>query len=240
MAQVLPPRLRYQRLCVWSGILFSTLFFVAIVMMGYLPPPPPAWGGAELASDYESHLLVAKLAVPLGILAAGLSIPWNSLIALHIARIEMSDGGIPILAITSFGGGTVNTVAFFFPFLLWAGIFYRTGTPPEVTQMISDITWLEVVMFFSPAFIQNVCLAVAGLSDQSENPVFPRWACFAILWFALMTVPGGLAIFFFGGPFAWNGLFGFWFPAIGFGSYMTLLFYLFFKWISREAAVSPA
>jgi len=230
-AAINPSIVRYQRLAIWSGVLFATLFFVALLMAGFIPPPSPQLSGPELMTLYHDRLVWVKAAMPVAILAAGLSLPWNAVIAGHIARIEGQSGGMPILAITSFGAGTINTLFFYLPFIFWAGAFFRADRNPELLQLMSDTAWLAVVMLFSAAFVQNLCIALAGFADKSDRPVFPRWSCFAILWIAILFVPGALGIFFFSGPFAWNGLIVFWIPATVFGSEIMLLAYVMLSYL---------
>src|SRR5690606_17282397 len=112
---------------------------------------------------------MVKISMPIGILAAGLSIPFNALIAAHIARIESRDHGMPILAITSFGAGTVNSMLFVLPFIFWSATWFRIDRDPALIQLISDMAWLEVVMIFSPAAIQCLTIALAGFLDKSPQ-----------------------------------------------------------------------
>ncbi len=36
-----PTNVRYQRACIWSGVAFMVLFFIALVLAGFIPPPSP-------------------------------------------------------------------------------------------------------------------------------------------------------------------------------------------------------
>lgn len=175
---------------------------------------------------------MAKASIPLGILGAGLAIPFNALIAGHIARIETQDQSMPLLAITSFGGGLANVVAFFLVFYPFAGLFYRPDTNPDVALMVHDIVWLIIIMAFSAPALQMICIAMAGFRDQSSNPVFPRWYSFLMLWIALGTSTGCIGIFFFKGPFAWNGVISFWIPALAFCVWLVSLCVMFFRHIA--------
>ncbi|HKY90088.1 MAG TPA: hypothetical protein VJM11_03575 [Nevskiaceae bacterium] len=228
------PNLHYQRLCVWSGILWAVLFFAALIMAGQFPPPSPLLSGEQILADVQGRAFLAKASIPIGILAAGLAIPFNALIAGHIARIEARDGSMPLLAISSFGGGMGNIMFFFMVFFPWAGMFYRTDTNPDVAVFINDIVWSIIVMGFSAPALQMVCIALAGFRDTAPNPVFPRWYCFLMLWIATGTCTGCLAIYFFKGPFARDGMIGFWIPAFAFCAWMVTLCYFFLRSIGRE------
>ena len=173
----------------------------------------------------------------IGTPAAGLAIPYNALIAGIIARIETRDGGMPILAIASFGGGMGNIMFFYAVFFPWAGIFYRPDTDPAVAIVINDIVWSIIIMGFSAPALQMVCIGLAGLQDRAAEPVFPRWYSFLMLWIAFGTSTGCISIFFFKGPFARDGLIAFWIPAGSFCVWMLTLCYFMLKDIRRQQAL---
>ena len=167
----------------------------------------------------------------LGYFSAALLVPWSAVIALQLARIE---GKQPMIAITSFGSGIANAVAFYMPFLFWSGAFYRGDQNPELVRLLNDTTWLEFVMLYAPFAFQTLCIAYVGISDKSATPTFPRWFCFLSIWVAILVIPGGFAFFFQQGPFAWNGLIAFWIPVTVFTIYFCAFVPLLFKAIKRQ------
>jgi hypothetical protein len=223
--------LQTQKLCIWSGLLWGLLFFAALIMIGQFPPPSPLASGEDILALMQSRIGLAKAAIPIGILGAGLAIPFNALIAGHIYRVESENNTMPLLTITSFGGGMGNIVFFFMVFLWWAGILYRPDTSPEVAIMVNDRIWLLIVMGFSAPALQMICIAMAGFRDQSASPVFPRWYNFLMLWIAFGTCTGCIAIFFFEGPFSWQGVISFWIPASAFCLWLLTLCYFYYKHI---------
>jgi hypothetical protein len=78
-------------------------------------------------------------------------------------------------------------------------------------------------------------MAVAGFIDHSPNPTWPRWAAYFNLWVAVSGGGGGIAVFFKHGPFAWNGLIGFYTPLTVFFIWLVLTTYLLHKAIVRQA-----
>ena len=68
-----------------------------------------------------------------------------------------------------------------------------------------------------------VCTAFAGFRDKSDNPVFPRWYNFLMIWIAIGTCTDCLTIFFFDGPFAYNGIISLWMPALAFTIWLFTL-----------------
>ncbi|HKQ81424.1 MAG TPA: hypothetical protein VJS42_04460, partial [Steroidobacteraceae bacterium] len=212
---------RYQRFSVWCGVAFFILFFaVCWPISRFIPPPSPLLTGAELVAMYADHLFRIRFGIALGYLAALLLVPWSAVIAIHMMRIE---GRYPLMSLIAFGAGIANAVAFCIPFMFWAAVFYRPERSAELLQLLNDIVWLEFVMLYAPFVMQTLAIAVVGFSDKSKTPTFPRWFCFLSVWVSVLILPGGLAVFFKTGPFAWNGVFAFWVPVAAFTVYFASL-----------------
>ena len=146
------------------------------------------------------------------------------------------ESGIPVLGIMCFGAGIANAVAFYLPFVFWAAAYYRLERSPELVLLLSDMAWLEFVMLVPPFALQTVAVAIAGLKYKGETKSpFPRWFCYFSLWVALLVFPGAVAIYFFSGPFAWNGLLAFWLPVAVFCIYFSVTFPLVYKSIRQHA-----
>ncbi len=211
----------------WSGIFSFIFFFVGLwLMMGFIPPPPPTLTGEELIANYlKPNPLLFKGGIVLCIISGGLLMPWGTMVCYHISRTEA--GHPPILAVIAFCGMLGNAIFTLYPFTLWAGAFYRAERDPAMVQMINDITWLEFVMMFPPFVLFLVALGIAGLNSTAKEPVIPRWFAFFTLWVAVAMCPGGISLFFFEGPFAWNGLLAWWLVVIMFGIYWLTAFKVF-------------
>ena len=209
-------------------------FFIALTLCGVFPPPNPVWNGFEVWEALQANPFLSKLAVIVGILGSGFAMPFNALIAGHIFRIESENGVMPLLTFTSLIGGICNIVAFLLCFYSYAPMFYRAAPSMEVVQFVNDYIWLIIVMAFSAPALQMLVIATAGFRDKSERPVFPRAYNFAMLWFAFGTCTGTIAIYFFSGPFAWNGLIGFWIPAFTFCAWLFSLSYFYLKYANAQ------
>jgi hypothetical protein len=227
-----------QKLSIICGLLWGVLFFVAVTMMGQFPPPVASLTGEGINALMQSHWLMSKAAVPLGILGAGLAIPFNALIAGHIAQIETRNGVTPLLSITSYGAGLCNVGFFFLVFLAWGGILHRPDTNPDVIAVFHSMIWLCICMASSAPAIQMICIGLAGFRDTSENPVFPRWFSYLMFWVAVGTVTGFATIFFFEGPFSWAGIISFWIPAMAFCIWMISLCYVLYRHVGVQQATA--
>ena len=89
--------------------------------------------------------------------------------------------------------------------------------------MLNDLSWLVFVMVYPEYILQLVAIAVVGFMDKREQPLLPRWACFATLWVAVAGIGGGFACFFTTGPFAWNGIIGFWIPIVCYLAWLMIV-----------------
>jgi hypothetical protein len=223
------------------GIAFAVFFFGALYsFMKFIPPPSPLLGGAELVARYSAHPFALKIGIIIGMLSAGLLLPWSGLVAIQIARME-KERRFPLLSLTSLAAGSANAVFFMLPFVFWGGAFYRADNPPELIRLVNDMTWLEFVMLIPPFCTQTLCLGFAVLAQRDGVAVFPRWFGYLSIWVALLVVPGILGILFYSGPFAWNGLIVFWLPVSAFSIYLTVTYALFYRAImshARDAALA--
>jgi hypothetical protein len=228
----------YQRFGVYCGIAFFILFFAACWPLAhFIPPPSPTLTGFELMDLYRDHLFGIRFSIAVGYLSALLIVPWSAVISIQMARIE---GPYPMMSIVAFGAGVADAVAFYIPFIFWAAAFYRPERAPELVQLLNDVTWLEFVMLYAPFVMQTLAIAAVGFSDKGTSPTFPRWFCFLSIWISILILPGGLAVFFKAGPFAWNGILAFWVPVVVFTIYFAVLVPLMLKAIKRqEFEVAP-
>lgn len=55
-----------------------------------------------------------------------------------------------------------------------------------------------------------------------------------MLWMAFGATPGFLAIFFYTGPFSWNGIIAFWTPVAAFSIYLIILIYILLAAIDSQ------
>ena len=222
-----------QMVGVWCGLGFVFFFFFACWPMShFLPPPSPLLTGEELLAKYSDNIFMIRASMPVGMIAGVLVIPFSTTMAIQLARLE---GRIPFWAITCIGAGAANAVAFYLPFFIFAAGYYRLDRSPELVQLLSDLAWIEFVTVWPPVVMQMVCVAIVGLTCKGPLQIIPRWFAFLSLWMACGILPAGLVQFFKIGPFAWNGIIGFWIPAVCFGAYFVVL-----TWMMRRAVLNHA
>ena len=224
---------REQIFCLWCGVGFYLLFAIAMwPLMQFVPPPSPMLTGEELVAKYSDNIFMIRNGIIAGIIGGGLLIPYSTMVSFQVARMER--GRLPFMAVLSFGAAMVNALLFIFPFILWAGDFYRIDRDPELIRLLNDTTWLEFVMIVPPYAFMMFAIAYAGFTSTAKQTVLPRWYCFFNVWVALLTFPGMLALYFYEGPFAWNGILAFWLPVSVFILYFPISFWVFYKAIKSH------
>jgi hypothetical protein len=119
--------------------------------------------------------------------------------------------------------------------MLFAVTAFRPDRATDSTLLLDDMSWLFLVMPWPPFMVQNFAFAFAILSDDNPIPVFPRWLAYLNIWAPIVFTPGAIIQFFKSGPFAWNGIFAFWLPAIIFGIQFVVNTVWLLKAINSEA-----
>lgn len=230
---------RGQMIGVWCGYGFVLLFFIASWPIAeFIPPPSPLLSGEQLLSKYADNITMVRLAMPLGLIAGMLVVPFSITMAIQLARLE---GRIPFWGFTCASAGACNAVAFYLPFIFFSAGYYRMDRAPDLVLLISDMAWLEYLMVWPPIIMQILCVAIVGLSYKGPLTILPRWFCWLSIWISLLIMPAGLVIFFKSGPFAWNGVISWWIPASSFGLYWLLLSWMMGRAVQNhehEAATS--
>lgn len=220
-----------QRLCAWSGIVGVAFFFVAFIFAQFIPPPGPSLTQEQVAALYQQNTNGIRIGM-LFMMVSGMFIsPLVAVISVHLRRIE---GATPIMTYTQLSAGSVGILFFIIPAVCFLITSFRPDRPPELTYLMNDFSWIITIIVWPPAFMQNVSIGVAILSDKSPHPIFPRWLGYFQFWIALLFVPGAAVPFFKTGPFAWNGILAFWIPGSVFSLWFIVMLVMLLKAIKRQ------
>lgn len=224
---------RIQLWCVWAGPAAVITYGIAFwAVAQYMPPHTPMLSPEALAELYDTNRFRIQVGMLLCLIFSTLFFPWFAVISVQIARIE---GRFPVLAVMQFGGATLLMVFFYLCSLIWISAAYRPDIDPQILRLMHESSWLMFVMAYPEYVMMQLCIAVAGFRDKSADPIFPRWFCYFCLWVGFSAIGGGFAEFFYRGPFAWNGLFGFWLPVAMFVTWIFLLAPMMAGHIRRQA-----
>lgn len=223
-----------QKLCAASGLLFLLFMLGSMALFTPLvPPPSPAMDAQTIAALYAQNHMSLLVGLALAMIGSGFYVPWAALISLHMTRME---GVSPVLSIIQAIGGTVVVLIVMVPVMCWITAAYRIDRAPEIVQVLNDFGWLFFVMTFPVPTVQLLAIGIATLSDKSVDSVFPRWAGYFNLWMGILFIPGVFIAFFFSGPFAWNGVIGFWVPVVAFVLWFLLMTPVLWRAIGQQAA----
>jgi hypothetical protein len=229
---------RNQLLCAWSGIAFVVVFTIGFwFLANFLPPPSPRATAAEIAALYRQNTLQIRFGMLLMMACSGLISPFVAVIAVQMKRME---GKASVLTYAQLSSGSVGVLFFVLPALTWSITAFRPDRDPQLTLLLNDMGWILFLMPFTSFVVQNICIGLAVLGDKSEQPAFPRWVGFFNFWVSVLFLPGGIITFFKSGPFAWNGLFGFWVPLVVFFIWYIVMFLFLRAGILSQAKLSPA
>jgi hypothetical protein len=223
---------RIQLACVWAGPVFFVLYLIAFAGFArFIPPPAPSWSAARIAAILTEHAIQIRVGMVLGLIATTLLIPFFGVISVQIARIERR---MPVLALMQFGGAVLLVVFFQLCGMLWAAATFRAELDASTIRMLNDLSWLIFVMVFPGYVLQLSCIAIASFMDRSAQPIWPRWVGYLNLWIAMSGAGGAVAVFFKDGPFAWNGLVGFYIPIGAFTIWIAVMTYFMHTGITRQ------
>lgn len=224
---------RVQLWCAWAIVPFIVLYLTGFVgLAGFVPPHAPTISGAQLAEVYEGNRTGIRAGQLLGVVSSLLFLCWAGAVSVQMARIEQ--GSFPLLAMLQFGGALILVTFFMICGLIWSVAAYRADIDPELLRAFDDAGWLFFVMAYPEYLVQLGSIAAVGFMDKSPEPWLPRWACYFTVWVAIAGIGGGFATFVKAGPFAWNGLFGFWVPVICFLIWLVVMLPLLLREIGRQ------
>jgi hypothetical protein len=199
----------------------------------FLPPLDPSMTAAQTADLFTTHSVRIRFGMFLCMYSTLFLMPFAAAIAGQFARIEA--GGFKVWTYTMIGVGAGNVLTFTFPLLFWSAAAFRPDRPPDLIQLINDLAWIPFVGMTVPFLVMPLSVAIVGFLDPNEVKTFPRWACWYNLAISVICMPGGMCVFFLNGPFAWDGLVGWWMGVSNFFVWFFVMFFLLRNAILRQA-----
>jgi len=231
------PHAAIQMMCTWSAVIGIVLFFFAIFLAGFIPLPSPSLTQDQVVAMYQGNTNNIRIGMELMMASGMFLMPMVGVISVQLKRIE---GTHTALANTQLCAGAINIVFFVLTGLVFLITAFRPDRSPELTYLMNDASWFTLVLVWPPASMQLVATGLAILNDKSEQPIFPRWAGFLNIWVAVLFLPASIVPFFKTGPFAWNGLLGWWLPVGVYGVWFVVMVPLLMKAVKRQALEASA
>ena len=207
----------------WAGPVQCLLFCLAFVVFSKLWPniPSPSASSQEIANFYWDNAVGMRIGTLLMYFAGAAFCIWGAGVTAIVSRTEK---GIPVLTYAQLiflgSGGAIGAINF----TLWSVASFRPGElSPDVVRMLNDIGFF-LLLWSGPIFSAwLVIVALSMFCDESEQAVFPSWMMYMTLLTAFLVLPGAMITFFHEGPFAFDGLFGFYLPVVSFFCWVVLM-----------------
>lgn len=225
---------KVQRVLVWSGPAMVVIWVGAFLFIaGFIPPQSPSLDADAIVRIYAEHTNAIKIGMVLSMLGCALLVPWGVAISGQLKRID----GARALADIQMVSCALLSLEFITPIGVWMAASFRfDDSLPQVTQGLHDLGWILFMTVIWSLWVQLICIGAAILIDKREDPILPRWLGYLNLWVSVLIIPAGVVLFFKSGPFAWNGIIGFFCPLTAFAIWFTSMAIVIHKNLSRQIA----
>jgi hypothetical protein len=220
----------------WSGFVYIAFLMVGILPLArFFPSQPPDWGADQITAVYHHNAPLIKLGMVLVLVGSMFYVPWTAILAKLIAGVE---GRVGLLTMCQIIAGTTNVLLTAYPAGWWLTAAFRGDRSPELVLLLNDIAWLQFLGVIAPFYFVVLSLIYASFADSDPDPLIPRWVGWFNVFFMLDLIPLSIIFFFKTGPFAWNGIFGFYLPFVTFWIWFFVMTYTIRKALPRLADTS--
>jgi len=206
---------RLEWLGAWSGIAWVVVCGAGFGGSGLVP----VWAASTKPEELAAHLADIKYQILIGmllVLVGGLTFltTWSLTLAYQIRKYaNPSPLAFMVLAAVGLTGAIIGMLCG----VIGSAMAFRAETlSPDVTQLLYDLIWFLFLIPWPPFMLWQFITGFAILSDANPQTVFPRWLGYFSLWAGALEVFSALSVFFYNGPFSYNGLVTFWVPGVSF------------------------
>lgn len=225
---------RAQTALIWWAVGFTTIYGLAYYfLIGLLPLPAATLSAEEVAAFYSVNSTSIRIGAAICSWTGGFMVPLAVVISAQMARLEK---GFPIWSVLQLSGGIMMSIFLVLPPLFWGTAAYTPTRPPEVTLLMHEFANLTLVTTDQYFIFQYVAIGVVCLTQKVDRntPLF-RWVGYLSLWAALVFEVGVAGFLPKTGPFAWNGLFVYWFPLTTFGLWILVMSVVLLRGVKRQS-----
>ena len=215
---------RSQVAMVWWTLAFMVIFGLACFgIMGVFPPIPASQTPEEVSAFYEANSLLIRVGSAIVVGTGGFMLPLAAVVSLQMIRVQ---GGVTVWAVLQGMGGAMMSLWLVFPGIFWGVAAFEPSRAPSITSMMNQTAYLTLVTTIPHYIFQVLAIAWVCLRSKPEpSAAFPRWLGYLSIWAFLVTEVGAAGFLTRTGPFAWHGLFVFWFPISAFVIWMAAISY---------------
>lgn len=216
----------------YVALVFAGWWFVA----RYYPLHAPTDSAQDIQSFYQSNPTLIRLGLVIVMWGAALFIGFTAALTECFSRIEGRRGALStIAALTGFSIAMLT----FYPPLWWLVAAFRPESQSlDILYMLNDAGWLQFIGGIALLMPVYPAMVAAVFIDKNDKPIFPRWIAYYCIWTFTMSLPDQLLFFFKDGPFAWDGLFGFWIPVTVFAMWILVISTYMIKAFGKSGAAA--
>lgn len=223
---------RWQRFFAISGVPF---FIVGCVGWLVLGPGPPSFNisGAQTAAFFLQHG-VTRYLIGLTIfeIAFLLNLFWTVQLGVMLWRLE---GGSRIITLVAILSALTVPIIMLLDTAFWAAAVYRAGSiDPQIVQALNDAAWFGAIFFWPVMLTFWPLTGYLIRRSQGQPGALPKWSGTMSYILAPTQVLWLGGVFTKSGPFAMNGLLGYWIPLAAWGSYCVVLSVSMYRALGRS------
>jgi len=210
--------IRYELFGAWCAPIFSVLTVIGFLGFAHFYHP----AAADLSPPAMAHFYAErKTSVAFGLslfcLATAFLAVYSVQLGLWLWRME---GRSPLMAISQILGGFGVVLLIFISNCLWIGAAYRADvTDPAIVHALNDAAWFGFLIGWVILALQMAATAAVTFHDRSGTVPRPVSIATAIGAVGLFTANG--CAFTKSGPFAWDGVLGYYLPMVIWGVWLN-------------------
>ena len=202
---------RLEQLGAWSGIAWVVICGGGFGATGLLP----VWAASTKPAALAAHLSDIKYQILIGmavVLFGGVTflMTWSLTMGYQIKKYANPS---PLVFYVIVFVGLIGAIDGMIEGVIASAMAFRVDTlPPDTTQLIFDLIWFLFLIPWAPFMLCQLLAGFAILSEQNTGVMFPRWLAYVSFWAGALEVFCTSSVFYYHGPFSYNGLVTFWVP----------------------------
>lgn len=218
-----------QWLVFWTVPVFFQVFGLVFVPLTWMMPPfAPTKPLPDIVEYMQTSPL--ELALALYMLTWGLgAVVTVGAYWLAISRMAVS----PVLKYSFLIGQSIGgIVGALYPIICFGLGGFRPGYDPEIYRMLYDMAYLGYIGSLGCFCLPWMTLALCIILDK--NRILPRWLGYYTAWQYVTELFAASVWIAHTGPFAWNGLLGFYFNMLIYVPWQIIIFFQIYKAIKNQ------
>jgi hypothetical protein len=223
---------RLEWLGAWSGIAWVIIAGAAFLGSGLVPARSPSMSAVEFANfvaDHRYQILIGMLALLVG--GYTFLMTWSTTLAYQVKKYaNPSTLAFCVLFAVGLSGALIGMLCG----VLGSAMAYRVDAlDSATTQLLYDLILFLFLIPWPPFMLWQFITGFAILSSSNSEVVFPRWTGYFSMWAGALELFSALCVFFYNGPFSYNGLVTFWVPGASFFIWVLVMAIVQIKGVSR-------